>query len=206
MKEWGISLDLDGVVVPRQLPVQAKALWRYLMRGSKMYNSPRNPLPPVPRSVEDGLLGPLELFSYIAHEQRPVPQSVAMAIQEVQNADLYGNTGRSNKKPWVEMTKRVLREGGILDYFVTIFFKPEGISTKVSKATAVGNLVKLYHHVIHVDDNPADGLFIASLYPHVQVRIVQDLTTGILFSDYEQRRFPNAKRVATLNQALQSRL
>ena len=143
-----------------------------------------------------------EVIDYVVHEAREVPPWVREAIEQVRDADFYGNTGRSNKKPWVRMTREILRKGGILKRFRRIFFKPDGVSTKVSKAAGVGEIKKRHPKGIHVEDNPEDGLFIAGLYPDVQVLIVQDLTTGVLYSEKETRRFPNAKRVATLKEAL----
>lgn len=203
MNERGValSLDLDGVVFPR-IPVQWKALFHYAMKGRAIYQPPelvefvdRPPLNDPPGLIESGLLA--------IHRKRKVPRDVIDTFADTGGITICGNTGRPNSEAWVAMTIEALLRDGVLGYFENVYFRPQGLSTRESKATVVDHLRQQYPRVIHFDDNPADALPIAACFPDVKVVIVQDLTTGLLYSRREAQRYPNVRRVASFRAGVQ---
>lgn len=197
--ETAISLDLDGVVIWRP-PVQFGAfVKRHIKRqGATMYTPPEE-IPELSREIKDDQLKPSELLSYLMHAIRSVSGSAREFIDEKSvTADIYANTGRAARTPWVNMTMRTLENGGLHGAFADYFFKPDGTRTMLSKLAAVDDLRRKYEKVTHYDDNPADALPIASHFPDVHVVIVEDLSTGILYSRHEAQRYPNVTRIAKL--------
>jgi len=197
MKE-AYSFDLDGVIIARP-PIQVGALREFFLRGGAIYEPPEN-IPEVHRSTSRGLiLSPIEAISYYFHSKRQVVPGVREFLRSI-HADKFGNTGRPAKGVWVDMTRRTLQAGGIFDQFQEIFFKPPGMRTIISKGAAISELREQYGagHVTHYDDNPADVLGLARVFPDVRFVVVQDLSTGILFSRVEMRYYPNVTRVARL--------
>lgn len=197
--ERAISLDLDGVVIWRP-PFQLGAfVKRHVKRqGAGMYAPPEE-IPELSREIKDDHLKPSELVSYLMHVIRPVTGSAREFIDEnFLTADIFANTGRAARTPWVNMTKRTLEHGGLHGAFEDYFFKPEGVKTMASKLEAVSRLREQYRYVTHYDDNPADALPIAERFPDVHVVIVQDLSTGMLYSRDEAQRYPNVTRIAKL--------
>ena len=199
MTDRAISLDLDGVVIFRP-PVQAGALVnRYIKRrGSGMYSTP-DTVPQITReSPAEGQMKPGELVSYLIHCLKWVYPGARNFMKDQQGVDFYGNTGRKNKNPWVQLTRKTLERGGVFERFEDIYFKPEGTRTMLSKLEAIDRLRTRYTQVTHYDDNPADALPIAAFFPDVKVVIVQDLSTGLLYSRQEGARYPNVTRIARL--------
>lgn len=197
MRNKAESFDLDGVIIGRP-GIQAKALWEFSRRGNEIYTPP-DYIPHVPRNIRGGVIfSPSELISFNAHNGRHVVPGVTEFLER-RDADIYGNTGRSNKKPWVEMTRNTLRDGEVLAQFQDIFFKPPGTKTIISKGAGIQQLREQYGHVTHYDDNPADVLGLAAYFRDVDFVIVQDWTTGILFSRIEMNNYPNVTRVSKLS-------
>jgi hypothetical protein len=198
MKERAESYDLDGVVIDRRpLVGQFGAARDFVFKGAAIYEPPTIPL--VPRFVnENGVSSPKEAVILFFHSIRALKKGVREFI-ESSDADKYANTGRSNKRPWVNMTRKTLSNGGVLEQFEDIYFKPKGFRTIESKGAAIADLRERYARVRHYDDNPADVLGLARVFPDVEFVIVQDLSTGILLSRTELSQYPNVSRVAALN-------
>jgi hypothetical protein len=202
MSEQATSLDLDGVIFSRP-PIQITAVFGYMLHGNGIYEPVRN-LSDMERSVVDEpITSFFEKRSYKTHASRKLaPDAHQFIEQEANERDIYGNTGRRNKKNWVDMTKQTLDDEKVLRFFKDFFFKPKGVRTVESKGAAISQLLKRYKNVKHVDDNPADVLPLAKIFPMVQFFIVQDLTTGLLFSRIEIKEYPNVKRVPRLLSAV----
>ncbi len=204
--EAAVSLDLDGVVFKR-FPFQFKAIWRrhLLRKGVGIYLPPAE-IPEMVREEVTDRLRPAELPNFIVHMVRRVPEEVKSAILSLYGIgfDIYGNTGRSSRGPWVNMTMASLERHGVLDYFLDVFFKPEGFKTRDSKINAVAKLRERYERVVHFDDNPEDALPMAELFPDVKLVIVQDKSTGLLYSREEALRYHNVTRVITFQQGARS--
>lgn len=203
-KRKATVFDLDGVVFER-IPIQQKALLhaipRLIAQRPVIDSFPMFPsqIPdPIDRTPKDKPLS--SVWEEIILKQRRgrdiCLDAPSLIIQSSQTSDVYGNTGRSNKKVWVDMTKESLEKVGLLRYFTDIAFRPEGYTTIESKLEKILRLKERYDEIDYYDDNPADALPIAALFPTVQVKIVQDLSTGILFSKVELDRFPNVERIA----------
>ena len=196
--ERAVSLDLDGVVIWRP-PFQLKAFVdRHVKRrGVKIFNPPQS-IPVLSQEIKSDHLRKGEVASFLMHSIRKVNSSVPGFLDNNFYADVYGNTGRVNRTPWVRMTMQTLQRAGVAEEFKDIYFKPEGTKTMLSKLAAINVLRTRYAQVVHYDDNPADALPIAAFFPDVQVVIVQDLTTGLLYSREEAAKYPNVRRVASL--------
>lgn len=194
------SYDIDDTLVRRIFHVQAGAIKRHLTHKPRILIPSLTDIPQFNREVVDvPLEGIVEKASFKFHSGRWVYPHVpgVLAQRKAEGIHIYGNTGRSNKREWVEMTKRTLSDGGIADYFEEegIFYKPEGVSTLFSKLDAIRTLREKYGKVEHFDDNPADAIPIAVLFPDVEVYIINYASTGVLFSR-KNLEYSNVHRIA----------
>lgn len=201
MSKEALSLDIDGVTVWRP-PFQLSAILGYLKHGSALYNPPIA-IPILERKIDTTPISRKETISFIQHLLRPVFPCVRQTLPEV-NKSIFVNTGRPNRTCWIDMTKNTFKRGGILDLFDGFYFRPRETPTLISKIAAIQELRDRFDKVTHVDDNPADALPIAALFPDVEVIIIQDLSTGILLFQVKMNKFPNVRRVATFREILKS--
>lgn len=139
-----------------------------------------------------------ERLSLMFHARRSVYQGVREEFERIaaNGRDIYGNTGRSHKGEWVDMTEETLHRGEIAAYFRGVFYTPEDSRASVSKAHAIQELTSRYDGIEFYDDDPRTALFIARLFPNVNVNLVQHGLTGMLVSRQELETFPNLRRVA----------
>lgn len=142
-----------------------------------------------------------ERISFEFHARRNVYSSVAYEFERMvaDGTDIYGNTGRSHKGDWVDMTEETLQRGKIAEYFRGVFYTPDGVRTAVSKAHAILKLREQYEEVEFDDDDPRTARFVAKLFPDVKVNLVQHGLTGLLVSRSELDNLPNLRRVAVLS-------
>lgn len=142
-----------------------------------------------------------ERISFEFHARRNVYPGVLRAFEKLvaDGTDIYGNTGRSHKGRWVDMTGETLHRGRVAEYFKGIFYTPDGVRTAVSKAHALLMLIEHYAEVEFDDDDPRTARFIAELFPNVQVNLVQHKSTGLLISRNELNELPNLRRVAVFS-------
>lgn len=92
-----------------------------------------------------------------------------------------------------------LNNGKIFDKLKYVNFKPSGISSEESKYWGLKELLEIgYTHITHYDDNARMIRRLAKVLPEIRFVIVQDLTSGILFSKSEMKRYPNVTRIAKL--------
>lgn len=148
--------------------------------------------------VDSPIKGLKERISFAVHARRNVYPGVREKLKQIaaDGTTILGNTGRPRKKEWINMTEETLDRADILDYFTGIFYTPDGVPTAVSKARAILSLTQFYEQVEFDDDDPRTALFIARLFPNVQVNLVQHGLTGLLVSSRELAELPNLKRVA----------
>lgn len=203
-KKRALILDLDGVVVGKPTPF-LKTLARYAIHGSKLFEPPAE-IKGVPERF-NSVLNPLEWLLLKATARRKVTEE-ARSYLETQSKtgeiDIYVNTGRPNKKPWVNATIRTLDKGRVLPYLEDVVFKSSRIQAEIAKAVNAKSISQGYEHIVIVDDNPLDALMIAKFLPEAEVIILQSLTGGILFSRVEHQNYPNVRRVASLNTIVES--
>ncbi len=203
MREEALSLDLDGPVIWRIIPIQSKAIREYGKYGPAIYSAPTS-LPPTPKYNGDRPLRPGEIPNIFAHSIRFVFPDAGRALLELKGVEVFGNTGRPDQKEWREITKGTLERGRVWERFASVFHKPSGLHTMERKLVNVALLKQHYGRVAHVDDNPADALPIAAMFPDVAVCIVRDLSTDFLLSGIYLEDYPNVKVVSTLREALGS--
>jgi len=193
-----IILDLDGVVVGKPTPF-LKTLARYAIHGRKIFEPPAN----IPETIEelDSDLNPLEWLLLKATARRKVTEEARKYVSsqsETHEVDIYVNTGRPSKKPWVNATIRTLDQGRILPHLKDVVFKSLRTQAEIGKAVNARNISQGYERIVIVDDNPLDALMIARFVPDAEVIIIQSLTGGLLYSRVESQRYPNVRRVASL--------
>jgi hypothetical protein len=114
------------------------------------------------------------------------------------SADIYGNTGRPNKRPWINMTQDKLLDGNVFVLFKHIYFRPKDVSPIQSKGEAIAQLREHYDHVTHYDVDPWVVFGLAKVFPDVSFTLVETLHSGLFVSRAEMNRFPNVRRVAQL--------
>ncbi len=134
----------------------------------------------VPVSIS----GLKERISFEFHARRNVYPGVKreLEIMAAERVDIYGNTGRSHKREWVDMTEETLRRGGVREYFKGIFYTPDGTRTAVSKAHGIQILTGQYEEVEFDDDDPRTAYFIAQLFPAVRVNLIQHGSTSLFLA------------------------
>lgn len=204
MRKEALSLDLDGPVIWKIIPIQSTAIREYGKYGPAIYSAPAS-IPPTPKYNDNRLLKPGEIFILFAHSIRFVYPDARRSLQELQEVEVFGNTGRPDQKAWRWITKGTLQRGKVLGRFANVFHKPSGLHTMESKLANVALLRQHYGRVTHVDDNPADALPIAAKFKDVEVRLVRDFSTDFLLSKiYLENDYPNVKVVSTLREALES--
>lgn len=197
------SFDLDGLLFTTQHNIQLGAIKGFLLKGIKVYRPPEQ-IPTVIRAIDETPVSSwTEKLSLYFHSKRKVKTGVPEFLH-MRQTDKYGNTGRSNKRAWVEMTEHALDAGKIRHYLLDVFYKPYGMSSTVSKGAALYELCKTYERVRHYDDNPADVLRLAPLLPSVEFVVVEDKSAGVLFSRVEMSQYPNVTRIAYLGEPVRS--
>lgn len=196
-----LVLDLDGVVIFR-LPWQAKAERDYGKKGCGLYVPPTD-IPQIAREIRHEGLGVVEVGSFVFNTMRCVFPDVSRVLPQIEDMDVYGNTGRSNKASWVAMTRWQLRMGGVEGCFQDIFFKPKGTTTAGSKLGNVAYLLEKYRVVRCVDDNPADLLPILNKFPdRVEGVLVRDRSTDLLLAGIDIKSYPNFRVVSKFRDAV----
>lgn len=199
-RDIGLSLDMDGVTMSR-FPFQYKAVRDLILKGKRAFDPPSS-IPDIQRTIQyKSKMSLGEEISYRAHEKRKLKNGAKEFIEEAfEEATIYGNTGRAAKRKFVDATEISLQNVDVLKYFRGIYYKPEKMWAVKSKAEAIKRLKKVHKLVIHVDDDPQTVFALAQLFPDVQFIIMQDLSTGILYSFAESKKYKNVKRVASFKE------
>jgi hypothetical protein len=186
------SYDLDGVIISGTIPFQFDTIRKYFRADPINYLPPA--IFPVDREVEESYFMPAnDVMNYVIQSVRSVDIDTWQYLWD-RNVDMYGNTGRPNKRPWVDLTRRTLDRGLVLPRFKDIFFRPKGVIGIQSKGAALLELLERYDKVTHFDDDPWVIFGLAKIFPNVD----QGLTSGILMSQEEKTLFPNVTRVGQL--------
>jgi hypothetical protein len=201
------SLDFDGVLFPRP-PVQAEAMAQWLFKPWT-YNRPYNPGNRITKEEREKrymkALTVEQAKELKRHAERAVSEDAINFVNGITSDIIVGNTGRPS---WDRMTGETiarLDEARILGKFDRFYFKPDGKSSDGSKFWALKDMEEEFERIYgdnfaidHYDDNARTVKRFAPLFPNINFFIVQDLTTGILFSEAERRKFPNVRRIASL--------
>lgn len=195
-----ISLDFDGVLFPRPTQVQWGGLKSRVIKPWS-YDEPFIPKhAPITVDQRVPVNHPLSIFekvNFIIHSKRRVRPEMAEFVKNTKAEAIFGNTGRPNHVLMVRMTRARLRQTRINKYIDDIFFKPEGVSSDESKYWALRQLLEMgFADITHYDDNALTVKRLAGALPQVRFVIVQDLTSGILFSRREMEKYSNVTRIA----------
>ena len=196
------SFDVDDVLIDRGGISRGLGLISGKLKPHRLPTYDVSNLPLIVREVIDlPLYGVFEKVSFEVHARRKVISGVKVELETITTEGIvvYGNTGRSNKKAWVEMTEQTLQDGEIADYFQNIFYAPDGVKTAVSKAVALQTLQTQYKQVAHFDDDPRTVAYLASLFPDIKLYLIEYGSTGLLFSRKEMAKFPNIHRIGVIS-------
>lgn len=193
------SLDNDGVISRRQLPIQFATLRRLARYGPAIYEPPLGTPPRLERICTNSKLSLPESLSCWIHSHRKLFPEVVPTLSASENRHFFLNTGRPHQIDWYLMTLESLGEAK--KYFRgRYFFRPQKTKTMLSKLAAVAELMTDYGDVTHVDDNPADALPIAAKFPRTQVVLIRDWSTKLLLHNVDLAKHPNVKLVSDFSQ------
>jgi hypothetical protein len=114
--------DLDDTLIGREAIARGLGLVKGTLRGYSLPNLTREQIAQLDINhdrVEGRVTSIADGVSFTVHSRRNVLPGVKEELERLtgQGADIYGNTGRSNVAPWVDMTEETLRKGGIKDHF-----------------------------------------------------------------------------------------
>lgn len=194
------SLDIDGLLVTRPVPIQGDSLWRYARKGVAMYDRILS-IPDVDRTVQAVHKLPMkEAVSYFFHQGRDLKPGALEFIRKRESTK-FGNTGRKNRPHMVELTWDQLSSQGI-DQLEDIYFTPPGMENLISKGAAINTLRQHYTHITHYDDDPYTLLLLARHFPDVDFVLVEDHSTAILLARVDLSEYPNVTVVENLQDLL----
>lgn len=183
------SFDCDGVLVWR-IPVQAEAF--------KIKHRPHAlpaELPVLDRVVDETPLSRWEHPIYTLHAIGSVTRQAARAVIAISRGDIYLNTGRENRRAYVDLT--ISQMGGIKSRFSDLFFGVKGFSTVISKLVWLDQLSQQYDLVFHYDDNPKTSLTVERYFRERKSRnnvrsiLVRDWSAGLLTRGIDPQDHPN---------------
>lgn len=188
--EEAYSFDLDDTIFRREKIIRYLGFIKGGLNRHKRSPYNINNLPNISFGpVDQPITGLVEKLSFKIHAQRSIiPETKDIIIEAAsQGIDIYGNTGRSNKREWEIMTARSLENAGIAEYFRGVFHTPDGIKTAMSKAVALKLLLENYKQVSHFEDDYRTVLFLADLFPNIDIYFIQHALSGLLYSDNEPK-------------------
>ena len=189
-----VSWDFDGVLF-RRFPAQTAVLNPFAYRSPLTRKG--KPIFWLDRWSAKHSLSRREISELNRHTKRPIRPGIAGVIRRMTECMHVGNTGRPNNRPMIMHTKDRLLDAGLAGLFDHIYFKPEGVESDESKYWALVELRTIGHtNITHYDDNARTVRRLAEEFHDMRFVIVQDLTSGILFSRREMQDYPNVARVA----------
>lgn len=198
-----ISYDLDDTVIGRGFIERVGAVAKAKIQPPKTQIPLLESIPDINHDPVDIPISlGSEKISFAFHARRKVLPGVKETLEQVRakGIDIFGNTGRSSKQPWVDMTMATLKRGNVADLFQRIFFTPDDTRSSISKIDVLRTLRTRYDSVDHYEDDPRTARNIAAVFPGMTVFLVTYGTTGMLFSKKELDKFPNIKRVAFIGE------
>lgn len=201
-KEAAYSWDLDDTLIRRGSVTRIADTVNTNFFGT---HTRTKDIATVSRNVDNSdIESALEKLRFTVHARRKaVPEALSVLQATWQGgADNYGNTARLNRKAWVEMTYVTLRKAGLDELLEDVFFTPVGIEPEQSKGAAIDDLLGRYNHVTHIDDDPHIIVYLAELFPMVQLFLIQYGMTKNIFKQEKIARLPNVKKIRRLPEVL----
>lgn len=198
------SFDYDGVMGWR-IPVQSDV---FPWKDNRIVLP--NELPILNRETDERPLDQLALSNYWFHAMRGVTEQAAWAVVSIpENEDIYLNTGRKNRRPYVDLTERTLRRRGIRHRFKDLFFGERGVASIISKIVWLDQLSQLYDLVYHYDDNPKTSLTVEQFFRErrpdqgaVKSVIISDRSTSYLTRNVDFENRPNLMVARNIGEAV----
>lgn len=191
-----VSLDFDGPLITREL-FGFPTNFQYseearLVRSRDIYPYPPDSLPSTDRTVRKMRIPFFKIPSYIGNKLRGViPEAGQAVIDYARKGVVFdGNTGRWATESYVGITEKALQSFhendlepfNLRDAIRDIYYKPYGWRSSLSKAIALQEMKEKAKKlgsvkIFHVEDNLADGVFVARAHPDVTVIIIEDRST-----------------------------
>lgn len=198
------AYDFDDTLLNRSRSIRVGALiFRRIFQRHHDQLPPIDSISPLVRDVRETPITTLgELISYAHHSIIGLIPGVKEVLEadKAEGVDIYGITGRSNKRPWVDMTNRTLEKEGIEPLFTDVLFTPKGYRTAVSKADGLRTLQEMYEEVEFSDDDPETIAYLAGQFPDITFNYVHYGSTGLIYSEMEHRQFPNVHSVSIIGE------
>lgn len=195
------SLDIDGLLVTRPVPIQGGSLARYAKEGVAMYDRTLIIPDNVDRTVNTRPISSVkEAVSYYFHRNRGLKPGVLEFIMKRESVK-FGNTGRKNRPQWINLTWEQLNSQGV-DDIEDIYFTPPGMENLISKGAALNSLREHYTSITHYDDDPYTLLLLAQHFPDIRFVLVEDSSTALLLSHVDLSEYPNVTVIQDLRDIL----
>lgn len=186
------SYSFDGVIFSNPNPFSFESVAKIFREDPLHYTAP--PLFPVDRRLEETLImSPKQIAEYVSQSFSSVMPDAWHYLWMRENTDVYGNTGRPYKLPWVQLTERTIEQGNLRTRFKDIFYRPKDVSGIQSKGEAILRLLETYNVVTHYDNNPWIIFGLARAIPEAKFVLVQSQNTGTLYSQDQANEFGNVR-------------
>lgn len=192
------SIAIDGVIFER-FPMQMPEVFKRIFTPSK-YNlsfTPRFAQAPQERWPQEEI-NPKQEKEALSYGKRRVRNGAREFLIGLSNEDfeIVGNTERHNDSSMINVTKARLSMGDVSSFFKKIRFRLDGISPNESKYWFFKTLEEKGIKFCHYDDDAQFIRQMATLFPNDEFVIVENLTSGLLFSRKEMKEYRNVKRVS----------
>jgi len=184
--------SLDGVVFSNLNPFSFDAIKEIFQEDPLLYRAPA--IHTLDRTPEKTLfVPPAQIGEYASQLLCQVLPEAWQYLWSRQEVDIYGNTGRPNKTPWIQLTERTIEQGNLRTRFKDIFYRPKDVSSIESKGEAILQMLETYDTVTHYDNNPWVIFGLARKIPRAKFVLVQSQNKGTLYSQAQADAFGNVK-------------
>jgi len=204
------SFDADDVLIENGSLLRLWGFTKERLGHGIRQTASLESIPPLIHSPIDKPVSSLrEKLQLLAHSRmglkEHVREGLTLSISDGENSVNIVNTGRSNKKRWVQMTKDQFTRLGVDDFFAEYDFTPLGASSIESKLDVVRSLVRDDCEVEHYDDHPRTAIEIADFFPNVTVYLVQNTSTRMVIPMSQLSRRPNLHVVTFISEGISRR-
>lgn len=189
-----ISFDIDDTMTERGALARAFGALNGVFHPYHLPNIVLDAIPDIVRyETPSQKMNPKEKLSLYFHGKRiAIPGVRALLLGKKEAGfDIYGNTGRADKKEWIQMTENFYRENGLAALITQTFYTPDGIKTAFSKAAALRELQESYNTIEHWDDDPRTIRTLAEYFPDITLHLIAYPTNHFLYPVQNLTRLQN---------------
>ena len=191
------SYSFDGVLFTNSKPFPFDEMIAKFKVNPLAYRAP--PITQLNRDVDESwLMSPKQLAELAGRAICGVDQEMWYYLWN-RKAHVFGNSGRPNKRWWINETENTLWNGFVRPVFKDVFYRPNGVEGIVSKGEALMRLCEMYDEVIHYDADAWVTYGLARALPRVKFVLVQGLSLGTLFDFTLAKEVPNVELIGSLH-------